>query len=262
MRPIQDFSLQGPFALQAIDILNLVLLGGIYFLHFKMHRTSVVLFYLIILINAIITWSYTGGWNGITPYIFILAILSMPFTSNKIILFSLLFIYCIGLIVLVLQTDLSQPFTANPNEFLALHLNFIIAIIILILLALYTKGRFNSYRGYLILSNERLAQFTDILDNKNQILKSQREELNAIRSNLKNLVTMKIKEITEKSERLKEYAFVNAHDVRGPVARILGLISLIERDSSDPKTNRIIGAIKNDTCEIDTIIRRINQVIS
>jgi signal transduction histidine kinase len=114
----------------------------------------------------------------------------------------------------------------------------------------------------MVVINEKLGKLSLDLDAKNIELNNQREELHSMQHNLKEMVEVKVDQIVKKSERLKEYAFLNAHDVRGPVARILGLINLIEKENVNLNTNHTIQEIKKGTQEIDNIVRRINQVIS
>ncbi len=60
--------------------------------------------------------------------------------------------------------------------------------------------------------NEELAQNQEILSEVNQYLE--------------NLVDKKTENIRQHHEKLKKYAYLNAHQVRGPVARLLGLVQL------------------------------------
>ena len=61
---------------------------------------------------------------------------------------------------------------------------------------------------------------------------------------------------------LSKYAYVNAHHVRGPLARILGLIALIEHDKMPVDRKRYLDEIKADALEIDGVVRKISEVLS
>ena len=84
------------------------------------------------------------------------------------------------------------------------------------------------------------------------------EELNAINQNLENLVNDRTEKIRLKNEQLIKYSFTNAHKVRGPLARILGLIfvSEIETDSGH---RSLFEKVKKEAVDIDKIIREINS---
>ncbi|HEX5168864.1 MAG TPA: hypothetical protein VFW11_06805, partial [Cyclobacteriaceae bacterium] len=93
-------------------------------------------------------------------------------------------------------------------------------------------------------------------------LHEQKAQLNKIRSNLESMISIKTSEAQDKADILKEYAFVNAHHVRGPLARVLGLIYLIELEDKGNPTSEALHKIKKDAQEMDNIIKKINEVIS
>lgn len=60
------------------------------------------------------------------------------------------------------------------------------------------------------------------------------------------------------NERLKEIAWKQAHLVRAPLARIMGLMSLLNEPGLDEKTQETIMAYLNDsTAELDRIIKHL-----
>jgi PAS domain S-box-containing protein len=64
--------------------------------------------------------------------------------------------------------------------------------------------------------------------------------------------------IERHNELLNEIARTQSHEVRGPVARIIGLAQLFnESDPSDPANAEIIAGMKLSAHELDVIIRRV-----
>jgi signal transduction histidine kinase len=62
----------------------------------------------------------------------------------------------------------------------------------------------------------------------------------------------------DQNEKLYEIAFLQSHQVRAPIVRLLGLINLINYDDfSDPENKEIIHALKDSTENFDEIIREI-----
>lgn len=95
-------------------------------------------------------------------------------------------------------------------------------------------------------------------------IKSQNEKLLASESNLSNLnqhlealVESKIENIKKQNMLLHKYAHANAHHVRGPVARILGLIQLKKFDASITYP-WFFEKVEYETNQIDTILNRIS----
>ena len=63
--------------------------------------------------------------------------------------------------------------------------------------------------------------------------------------------------------KLMEIASLQAHQVRGPIANILGLINIINFDNpSDPNNTEVIKNLLKSTIEFDKIIRKIVQKTS
>lgn len=67
-------------------------------------------------------------------------------------------------------------------------------------------------------------------------------------------------QIEMQNERLKEIAHVQSHQVRGPVATIMGLQQLINTENpADPLNTQILSGIQNACDALDTMIRNIDK---
>jgi len=66
--------------------------------------------------------------------------------------------------------------------------------------------------------------------------------------------------IEKQNEQLRHIAWVQSHEVRGPVATILGLAGLFNTDEpADPINNDILAKIKEAANNLDNVIRKINS---
>jgi PAS domain S-box-containing protein len=66
--------------------------------------------------------------------------------------------------------------------------------------------------------------------------------------------------ILEQNERLMEIARINSHEIRRPVATILGLMQFINRSTGKKETDReLLAHLEAATRELDEVIRRIND---
>jgi signal transduction histidine kinase len=79
----------------------------------------------------------------------------------------------------------------------------------------------------------RLRELIELLNNKNKKIKEQHtllkknyRELNELNENLASTITQKTQKIAEKNKHLAAIVYANAHTIRGPLARILGLLNL------------------------------------
>lgn len=98
----------------------------------------------------------------------------------------------------------------------------------------------------------------DKYDVQKEELLARQNELNAINNNLEALVSERSKKIVLKNEQLLKYAFTNAHNVRGPLARILGLIILAKLEKS-PDYPFLFDKVKEEAEIIDKILKEINE---
>jgi signal transduction histidine kinase len=145
---------------------------------------------------------------------------------------------------------------------LSIQFIFIIVTIALLLFTFYLKSRFTSYRKYIELTNARLMNSTQNIAAQTAQQQTLNIELSAIQNNLEELVEAKVKEVRQMSAVLREYAFVNAHHVRAPLARILGLINLLDKHGMSADTANVVNAIQSEAQEMDKIIKKIDQITS
>jgi ABC-type multidrug transport system fused ATPase/permease subunit len=107
---------------------------------------------------------------------------------------------------------------------------------------------------------EEMATINEELSETNQSL----QVVNQKMANLNDALEMKVQERTEeieqRNEKLESYAFYNAHKLRGPYCRILGLISLrkIVEVEERQEIDRLL-----DTCmlELEQVIREIQEIV-
>ncbi|NMM50212.1 tetratricopeptide repeat protein [Marinigracilibium pacificum] len=99
------------------------------------------------------------------------------------------------------------------------------------------------------------VKYINQLKKKNNLIQKQAKELNSLNQNLENRVSERTQELELKNEQLKEYAFINSHKLRAPVATILGLIQLLE--------NNMINAFeeKEYNCRLKKALKELDKVI-
>lgn len=94
-----------------------------------------------------------------------------------------------------------------------------------------------------------------------QALELANHKIKSINDNLEELVERRTLDLENKNKALEEYAFINAHRLRGPVASILGLTALLDRHSFDPETTEILEHLKASTQLLDETVREIQYKI-
>jgi len=101
----------------------------------------------------------------------------------------------------------------------------------------------------------------DEIQAQNEEISAQAEEIHGINENLEQLVHERTAELETKNKALEEYAFINAHKLRSPVASILGLAHLMSKTSLDPEGREINQRLQQAVDELDDIVRSITQAI-
>ncbi|MFN8886076.1 MAG: hypothetical protein ACK5WF_01330, partial [Cyclobacteriaceae bacterium] len=78
---------------------------------------------------------------------------------------------------------------------------------------------------------------------------------------LNKMVDDRTHELSIKNQQLSEYAFINAHKLRAPVARIMGLLHVYQMKNSDVSAETLMNLLANETQSLDGIIRSITEAI-
>jgi signal transduction histidine kinase len=95
----------------------------------------------------------------------------------------------------------------------------------------------------------------------NEEIQAQAEEIKGINENLEMLVADRTQELEKKNKTLEEYAFINAHKLRSPVASILGLINLLRRTELNDDARNIMTHLHESTNKLDEVVSTITKTI-
>jgi len=118
--------------------------------------------------------------------------------------------------------------------------------------------------------NEKLNEQNAKLREAQELIQQQNKQLQVYNDDLENKVAKRTKdlkstnqELAQNVQKLEQYAFMTAHNLRAPVARLLGLTQLLE---IDPNTNRgdwlqIISKIKEEGHSLDAVINDLNAIL-
>lgn len=88
------------------------------------------------------------------------------------------------------------------------------------------------------------------------------EEVKAINNNLENIVQERTKLLSMRNQQLTEYAFLNAHKIRGPLSRILGSAGILEYASDECQKQLIVRHIVRSTEELDEVLHQIAKTVN
>ncbi|HKZ38312.1 MAG TPA: tetratricopeptide repeat protein [Chryseolinea sp.] len=106
------------------------------------------------------------------------------------------------------------------------------------------------YKLYWLNKNNKTAR---------EALQTMNQEINKLNENLEVRVQERTEEIRLQNQMLVEYAFFTAHEVRGPLARILGLVDLVKVKELNHEREEIISRLQIAANELDEIIRTVSR---
>jgi ligand-binding sensor domain-containing protein len=102
---------------------------------------------------------------------------------------------------------------------------------------------------------------TEEIQAQNEEILAQAEEIQGINENLEMLVKQRTAELEKKNKALEEYAFINAHKLRSPVASILGLLNLLSKSEMKEDTSIIREHLQQSADKLDEVVRSITKAI-
>ncbi|MFM8911455.1 MAG: hypothetical protein ACKOE6_00885, partial [Flammeovirgaceae bacterium] len=78
-----------------------------------------------------------------------------------------------------------------------------------------------------------VAERTKDLEAQNEEITQQQNQIEQINASLEQTVKERTAQLEDQNRKLLDYAYFNAHKVRGPLARILGLTYLVRKSPND-----------------------------
>lgn len=108
--------------------------------------------------------------------------------------------------------------------------------------------------------NEELLSLLEELKKAEQIIHQQNQQIQKNNDELVKEVKARTNEIVERQDQLAEFAHIVSHDLRGPVARILGLHNILKFSQSEEELSKILEQLNKSILEIDMVCRDINKV--
>lgn len=112
--------------------------------------------------------------------------------------------------------------------------------------------------------NQEIVTQSKVLAEQAEALIEVNEEIKQMNESLEEKVKKRTARIQAQNEKLKEYAFSNAHLVRAPLARILGLTDQLKTNEtiSDALKEELNNNIFSSAEELDQVIRKVNKLLS
>lgn len=102
--------------------------------------------------------------------------------------------------------------------------------------------------------NVKLEEARKIIEDQHQILLEKNE-------GLESEIKKRTKELVEYNQQLEQFAFMSSHNLRAPIARILGLGNLLEITTQSDDENKIKKNLISSARELDRIVKDLNTIL-
>ncbi len=237
------------------------------FLLFKKHgilNRLVAPILLFILIMLSVFYFFHGGYRGIILFYFIIvaysySVLLTGYRRNILLVFhALLFA---GLIVIQLYYPqwIRQTEYSNPDFHYLL--GFVLAIAYIIYGGIIVRKDYERTSRVIQKQKMEAVEKSNEIQKKNEELNEKAFQIERINKRLSQMIEDKTARLEKQNYQLIEYAFFNSHKVRGPLARVMGLVELLKNTDSMDDRILYLKKLEESAAELDLVINEINKIL-
>lgn len=144
---------------------------------------------------------------------------------------------------------------------------FIVLVVAFLLLAILLFFYFKSYRKAWKLNFEIAEQKEEIQAQAEELAESY-QTIQELNEHLEEEVRRKSAALVETNEELVrhnnellQFSYTVSHNLRGPVARLLGLMNLISFNPDPEEKERLIKLLQQSTIDLDAVLKDLNLII-
>jgi signal transduction histidine kinase len=118
---------------------------------------------------------------------------------------------------------------------------------------------FNMVMYYILLVVERYIRK---VNDSNKLIAEQSNELRLLNQGLEQKVHERTKELESQYEKLKGYAYYNAHLLRGPFCRIQGLLQLMSMShDQEEELKEVMPRLEESVNDLEDVIKKIKVIV-
>jgi signal transduction histidine kinase/streptogramin lyase len=125
-----------------------------------------------------------------------------------------------------------------------------------------SEEEISSQRDQLATQNEELNASREELAAQNDKLRDAQSMIEEQNQNLEGEVAKRTLELTVQNEQLEQFAFIASHNLRGPVARMLGLGRLVGSGAiANHEKEYVLDSLVESTKELDMVVRDLAHIL-
>lgn len=188
-----------------------------------------------------------GKTNGFDYVFYAIAVLPTLFFEKPRHYLTLFAISVATLLAVHYAYEVTEPLLVIPGDFIFYWNLFSTASIIVFVMYIFKSGYERTQKK---------------LQMQHDMMAHQKEEIEVINNNLEQLIIDRTEKIKDQESRISHFAFINAHKVRSPLARIIGLLNLIDLDNDkDHAFKECLPKLRTNADELNEMLREVNSTL-
>lgn len=189
-----------------------------------------------------------GEAAGFDYLFYALAVLPTLFFEKKFHYVSLFAISIATMLGIQYVYELYPPLIIWPGKFIFYWNIFFTGVVVLLVMYFFKSG-------YERIQHELLEQ--------HKMIAQQKEEIEGINNNLEQIIVDRTERIKDQEIRINQFAFINAHKVRSPLARIMGLLNLIDMEKNKASTvEECLPKLKSNAEELNEMLKEVSSTLN
>ena len=117
-------------------------------------------------------------------------------------------------------------------------------------------------RQDLLDKNVKIQDAYETIERQNLIIQQKNRELMAEVDHQTQYLRMKNQELAEQNARLEQFAYIISHNLRAPMARLVGLASVLRRSGDEEEKSQIIDLMVRSTADFDEVFKDLSMILS
>lgn len=162
----------------------------------------------------------------------------------------LLFLFPLMILLVMPPNPWQFYFSLTQNT----HFEIIVCVLVVVLYLLQ--------KNYQSALRKHLGNLEEIIKERTAKLHQTNQQLQNMNETLDQMVVERTKTLENRNIQLTGYAFVNSHLLRAPIARILGLSSLIEKELTQVEDKELVEKLIKSCKELDQVVRLLGEFLS
>lgn len=208
------------------------------------------------LVVLILSMGSGGIKSFVVPWISLIPVMALVFLSKRA-AWRWVFIGLLTVIAFVLfKTEKILPtyllLPSNDLWIASLHIGLL--SIILILTYIFYEQK-NDLFETVEKQNEKLAQAQKVMEQQHLLLQIKNVDLEAE-------IEKRTHELVRYNQQLEQFTFIASHNLRSPIARILGLASLLETPLDLKDETEIRQRLLQSTHDLDQVVKDLNLILN